>query len=226
MHMLSKFWCWWWWMGWNFPRWCQHCWEFWWCKKKLTDGQSAKADKDTSCIKILKKNSWRLVRGGHLGQRAQPAVHAVLVKQQARLVKLRIPPIFLLHKHLSPTFLLVQTPQYPLSFYSAHSDLSLLLYAVVATGMALSGQALRRTALQPTTVSWSSAAAAAGKHDQYNGGKGRQQRRLVGKYQLSGVDSSDALMSKTDSLNHSELDDQVLMRHFEGAWSVIQQCDV
>jgi len=29
-----------------------------------------------------------------LGQRAQPAVHAVLVKQQARLVKLRIPPIF------------------------------------------------------------------------------------------------------------------------------------
>jgi hypothetical protein len=36
-----------------------------------------------------------------LGQRAQPAVHAVLVKQQARLVKLRIPPIFsLLLLHL------------------------------------------------------------------------------------------------------------------------------
>lgn len=29
-----------------------------------------------------------------LGQRAQPAVHAVEVKQQARLVKLNIPPIF------------------------------------------------------------------------------------------------------------------------------------
>jgi len=46
-----------------------------------------------------------------LGQRAQPAVHAVLVKQQARLVKLRIPPILLLYQHLSLTFLLVQTPQ-------------------------------------------------------------------------------------------------------------------
>jgi len=29
-----------------------------------------------------------------LGQRAQPAVHAVEVKQQAKLVKLKIPPIF------------------------------------------------------------------------------------------------------------------------------------
>ena len=110
--------------------------------------------KDISCLKILKlKVKEESVKGGHLGQRAQPAVHAVLVKQHARLVKLRIPPIFLLHHHLSPTFLLVQTPQYPLLFYAAHSDLSLLLYAVVATGLALSGQALRRTALQPTTVS-------------------------------------------------------------------------
>ena len=57
-----------------------------------------------------------LFKVGHLGQRAHPAVQAVLVKQQAKLVKLRIPPI-LLTTHLL-VFLVKTSPQNPPSLLS------------------------------------------------------------------------------------------------------------
>ena len=91
IHLLRKFW---WWTGWNFfSRWCQH-----WAENSDDARKSFQAAKVQKLmlenVKTKSKTTIVLAKGGHLGQRAQPAVHAVLVKQQARLVKLRIPPIF------------------------------------------------------------------------------------------------------------------------------------
>jgi len=74
-----------------------------------------------------------------LGHRAHPAVQAVLVKQQARLVRLKIPPIVnLLPLLLLPLGRLLWTKDqrrnaFPLSVtLSSPPDLTISLYAVDA----------------------------------------------------------------------------------------------
>ena len=92
--------------------------RIWMMQENLTDVQKLKPK-----TKLLQNSKQRemikaLFKVGHLGQRAQPAVQAVLVKQQAKLVKLRIPPI-LLTSHLLVFLLLVKTsPKNPPSLFS------------------------------------------------------------------------------------------------------------
>ena len=59
-------------------------------RKKSGDLDS---DFDFDIFKRQKQGSKNQRLNAHLGQSAHPAVQAVLVKQQARLVKLKIPPI-------------------------------------------------------------------------------------------------------------------------------------
>jgi len=59
-----------------------------------TPGASMRQDKITVTRSRSPYMILEAVEFLQLGQRAQPAVHAVEVKQQAKLVKLKIPPIF------------------------------------------------------------------------------------------------------------------------------------
>ena len=97
------------------------------------------SDFDVDTFKRQKQGSKNQRLKTHLGHRAHPAVQAVLVKQQARLVRLKIPPIVnLLPLLLLPLGRLLWTKDqrrnaFPLSVtLSSPPDLTISLYAVDA----------------------------------------------------------------------------------------------
>ena len=153
IHLLRKFW---WWTGWIFfSRWCQH-----WAENSDDARKSFQAAKVQKLmlenVKTKSKTTIVLAKGGHLGQRAQPAVHAVLVKQQARLVKLRIPPIFWLLLLLLLLFfflflrkLLRQSSESLLYLFSSLRPRSLVVRSCCPQPGFVWTSCCARTALQP-----------------------------------------------------------------------------